>query len=62
MGPEGPRIDPAGSGRGAYLHLSDECLGEAVLRRSLPRALRTGVPSDGAARLGKEINRLLEAH
>jgi predicted RNA-binding protein YlxR (DUF448 family) len=36
-------------GRGAYLHLSLECLDQAERRRALPRALRAGGTLDTSA-------------
>ena len=46
----GPRADPrqVAPGRGAYLHRSGQCLGLAVKRRALGRALRVS-PIDPAA-------------
>ncbi|MFM7718373.1 MAG: YlxR family protein [Actinomycetota bacterium] len=54
-GADGPRIDAAGPGRGAYLHPSKACLDEAIGRRTLARALRAEVSAEGAARLGAGI-------
>lgn len=38
-------------GRGAYVHRDEGCIDAAVRRGALARALRTGFPEGGAARL-----------
>jgi predicted RNA-binding protein YlxR (DUF448 family) len=52
-GPKGPAIvvDELARrpGRGAYLHLSLDCLDQAERRRALPRALRAQGPLDTSA-------------
>jgi predicted RNA-binding protein YlxR (DUF448 family) len=52
-GPAGPSVvvdDQAKRpGRGAYLHLSLECLDQAERRRALPRALRVSGTLDTSA-------------
>ncbi|GIV00203.1 MAG: hypothetical protein KatS3mg014_1818 [Actinomycetota bacterium] len=59
------RVDPTGTapGRGAYVHRDPACVRTALRRgaRALARALRTGLPAEEAARLGREIERELEA-
>lgn len=52
-------VDGTGVGRGAYLHPSEACLEAAIDRRALAKALRTGVGSEGAARLGNVIRERL---
>ncbi|HSS67806.1 MAG TPA: YlxR family protein [Nocardioidaceae bacterium] len=51
--PEGPAVavdtQARRSGRGAYLHLSLDCLDQAERRRALPRALRSSGTLDTSA-------------
>ncbi|HZD17142.1 MAG TPA: YlxR family protein [Actinomycetota bacterium] len=51
------RVDPSGSapGRGAYLHRDRGCVTAAFAKGALWRALRTGAPEPGAARLRADI-------
>lgn len=57
------QVDPTGraSGRGAYVHRDPACARGALRRGVLARALRTGLGSEEAARLGREIERELDA-
>ena len=54
-------VDPSGSapGRGAYVHRDVGCVEAAVRSRAFPRALRTGLTADAAARLGNDLQRLI---
>lgn len=51
------RADPTGSapGRGAYVHRDPGCVELALAKRSLGRALRTGLGPEEAARLRRDI-------
>jgi len=53
------RIDPTGkaSGRGAYVHLAEVCIREAMRRGSLARALKAPL---GPAEAGRLVQELLE--
>ncbi len=57
------RVDPTGRapGRGAYVHREEACARRALARGALARALRTGLGPEEAARLGREIERELDA-
>ncbi len=59
------RVDPAGkgAGRGAYVHRDPACVRLALARggSAIARVLRVGLPREEAARLGREIERELEA-
>jgi predicted RNA-binding protein YlxR (DUF448 family) len=56
-------LDPSGSasGRGAYVHGDTGCVEAAMRSRAFPRALRTGLSADAAARLGNDLERLIGA-
>jgi predicted RNA-binding protein YlxR (DUF448 family) len=59
-GPGGEvRIDPTGkaNGRGAYIHRSKACIGEATRRGSLIRALKAPL---GSAEAGRLVQQLLD--
>lgn len=56
-------IDPSGAapGRGAYLHRDAECVAMALEHGAVARALRTGLPAEGAARLRNDLVRVMGA-
>jgi uncharacterized protein len=56
-------IDLAGSapGRGAYVHRELGCIEAAMRTTAFDRALRTGLTADAAARLEKDLERLIGA-
>ncbi len=60
-GPDGVRIDPAGSapGRGAYVHRDAVCVRRAMRTGALARALRIRVDEGELSRLGRPIEREL---
>jgi hypothetical protein len=61
--PEGVRADPVARapGRGAYVHRDAGCIGAALRKGSLARALRTGLAKEELARLRIEIEEALQA-
>jgi len=61
--PEGVRADPVGSapGRGAYIHRDAGCVGAALRKGGLARALRTELAQEELARLRTEIEEALQA-
>lgn len=62
-GPDGVRVDPAGSapGRGAYVHLGAGCIDATFARGALAPALRTGLAAEEAVRLRHDLERLMGA-
>jgi predicted RNA-binding protein YlxR (DUF448 family) len=54
-------VDPSGSapGRGAHVHRDVGCVEAAIRSGAFPRALRTGLTADAAARLGTDLQRLI---
>jgi uncharacterized protein len=54
-------VDPSGSapGRGAHVHRDVGCVEAAIRSGAFPRALRTGLTADAAARLGNDLQRLI---
>jgi predicted RNA-binding protein YlxR (DUF448 family) len=60
-GPDGVALDPAASapGRGAYVHRDAACIGRALAKGALARALRTGVDEGELGRLGELIEQTL---
>jgi uncharacterized protein len=54
-------VDPTGrsSGRGAYVHRSEECLRQAMRRGSLGRALKVSLGDAEVGRLVQELSNLV---
>jgi predicted RNA-binding protein YlxR (DUF448 family) len=61
--PEGVHADPVGNapGRGAYVHRNAGCVGAALRKDALARALRTGLAQEELARLRIDIEEALQA-
>jgi predicted RNA-binding protein YlxR (DUF448 family) len=59
-GREGPTLDAAGSGRGAYVHRRSSCV-DALRVSSLARALRTRLTDDEVGRLRASLRMELGA-
>ena len=61
-GTRGVSIDPpmVQPGRGAYIHSTEECAGDAIRSGALARALRVGIEREEASNLLREISRYLQ--
>ncbi|MGN0496722.1 MAG: RNase P modulator RnpM [Lachnospiraceae bacterium] len=51
------KLDPTGkeNGRGAYLHVQEDCLNKAIKSKGLERAFKTAIPSFVYEQIRKEL-------